>query len=93
MKTAFFILLSVLLLGALFYAVTASRVAVDKEKIEEACLAEVATAQEQALSKICTQEVRVLLCGADLSFSYEAQNGCEISYLFENGWRYDTLLR
>lgn len=88
MKTAFFVLLAVLLLlGALLYAVMASRVAVDKEEIEEACLVAVTRAQEQALSKICTQEARVLLCGKDISFSYEAQNGCEISYLLENGWR------
>lgn len=76
-----------LLFGALFYAATGSRMAVDKEEIQENCLNEVKMAQELSLEKICTQEARLLSCADDPSFTYEASNGCEISFLVEKGWK------
>ena len=76
-----------LLFAALFYAATGSRIAVDKAEIQGSCLQEVKAAQESSLDKICTQETRLLSCADDPSFSYEASNGCEISFLVEKGWR------
>ncbi|MBI1998745.1 MAG: hypothetical protein HYS73_00200 [Parcubacteria group bacterium] len=87
MKTILISLSAVFLFGVLFYAVVGSRMAVDKDEIQGACLREATAAQEYALLKICTQEARLLSCGGDVSFTYEAQNGCEISYLLENGWK------
>ncbi|MBI3020005.1 MAG: hypothetical protein HYY60_01615 [Parcubacteria group bacterium] len=76
-----------LLFGALLYAATGSRMAVDKGAAYEKCLNEVKAAQESSLEKICTQEARLLSCALDPSFTYEASNGCEISFLVEEGWR------
>ncbi len=76
-----------LLLGALSYAATGSRMAVDKGEAQENCLNEVKAAQESFFDKICTQETRLLSCAEDPSFTYEAPNGCEISFLVEKGWR------
>ena len=87
MKMAFFIISAILLLGVLFYAVSGSRMSVNRGEVQAACLREVKTAQESSLDNICTQEARLLSCAADSSFTYEAPNGCEISFLIEKGWR------
>ena len=88
MKTALFIGFSaVLLLGALLYAATGSRMAVNRGEIQKECLADVTAAQEASFDAICTQEIRLLLCAKDPSFTYEASNGCEIGFLVERGWK------
>lgn len=88
MKTVIFIGIPALLLFlALFYAATGSRIAVNKVEVQENCLAEVKAAQESSLGAICTQEARLFSCALDPSFTYEASNGCEISFLVGKGWK------
>lgn len=88
MKTVLLVGFSALLIsGALFYAATGSRVAVNRGEIQENCLLDVKAAQESSFDKVCTQELRLLSCPKDPFFTYEASNGCEISSLIESGWK------
>jgi len=87
MRGIFLIALPLLLFAVLLYALMGSSVSVDKEETAAVCRNEVFAAQDASQEKICTQEITLLACGKYPSFTYEASNGCEKSYLEGKGWK------
>ncbi len=53
---------------------------------ELTCSEEVERAQEHAKGRMCTDEIATMGCPKEENYTYEAINGCEISFLEERGW-------
>ncbi len=57
-----------------------------KEDVELSCADDVEKAQEYAEGRMCTDEIATMECPREEDYTYEAINGCEISFLEERGW-------
>lgn len=50
------------------------------------CMEDIQDAQAYAEGKMCTEQIQKLQCPYDEDVTYSAANGCEISYLQDQGW-------
>ena len=87
MKTTLVIIFIIFAAAVLIYAASSGGASIDTADIDAACLADVKKSQEESQGLFCTQEIRLLSCPRNAAFSYEAPNGCEISFLSERGWK------
>ncbi len=65
--------------------ITSHKKSEDEKCIEGDAIKDIASAKEYGRAQdFCTEEFREMSCG---SITYEAINGCEISFLLKKGWR------
>ena len=70
----------------LLFTGTREEVVMSDTGVDAECRSDVTAAQDAALEKFCTLQLESLRCPHDVSVTYEAPNGCEISFLKLRGW-------